>query len=159
MREWLLRHLPSAPQPMHLESAAAPPRLPKTPARNSSNTPHHRASPRHTWNSTWCLLVSFLSRENPQESQPNPTFKPQPGQSTSRPILLALFCLATPFTSLRKKKWFLRKVSRIVFLPQHRSPCAQKFHRTSTCLLACAPSHFPRNYLISSALTPNVQFL
>src|SRR5260370_16534521 len=154
MREWPMRHLPSVPQPMHSESAAAPPRLPKPLARNSSNTPHHRASPRHTWNSTWCLLVSFLSRENPQKSQPNPTFKPQPGQSTSRPILLALFCLATPFTSLRKKKWFLRKVSRIASCLSIAPPCAQKFHRTRTCLLSFAPTHFPPTYLISIPLTP-----
>src|SRR5260370_4338739 len=37
-------------------------------------------------------------------------------------------------------------------------PCAQKFHRTSTCLLVFAPTHFPRNYLISSALAPILEF-
>src|SRR5258706_3995111 len=86
---------------MHSVSAPDPRRLPKTPAHSSSKIPHPPPSPRHTWNSTRCLLVSILSRESPQKSQPNPTFKPPLGQSTSRPILLALFCPAIPSASLR----------------------------------------------------------
>src|SRR5260370_38407990 len=152
MREWPLRHLPSVPQPMHSESAAAPPRLPKTLARNSSNTPHHRASPRHTWNSTWCLLVSFLSRENPQKSQqillssrnrvnphPDRSFSP----SSAWPPL-------SPHPG-RKSGSSAKFRESSSCLSSIAPPCAQKFHRTSTCLLVCAPTHFPRNYLISSA--------
>lgn len=53
------RHTPAQPQ-AHSPSALAPRhRQPRTIVRNSSRTLRYHSSPHHTWNSTWCFLVSF----------------------------------------------------------------------------------------------------